>query len=83
MRRLCAAAATATAIIAATLAAAGLAMTPAGLYTWGQNGEGQLGNGTSTSSDQPVQVHLPAGLAATAVFSGESAFFAVALVGKS
>jgi alpha-tubulin suppressor-like RCC1 family protein len=34
----------------------GLALTPAGMYAWGYNGFGQLGNGTTTNTDTPVRV---------------------------
>jgi alpha-tubulin suppressor-like RCC1 family protein len=37
------------------------------LYAWGDNRDGQLGNGTTTDSDVPVQVSLPAGVSATAI----------------
>lgn len=50
------------------------------VLSWGRNVEGELGIGSFTGADLPVPVHLPAGLAATAVFSGEAAEFAFALV---
>ena len=39
-------------------------------YCWGVNGDGQLGNGSSTTSKVPVRVALPAGVAATSVSAG-------------
>jgi alpha-tubulin suppressor-like RCC1 family protein len=60
------------------------ALTKAGqVLAWGLNGQGELGNGNTANSDLPVPVHLPAGLAATAVFSGEGAEHAFALVRRS
>ena len=48
-----------------------LAVTSTGLvYDWGLNSTGQLGNGSTTNSDVPVQAQLPAGVVATAVAGG-------------
>ena len=47
------------------------------LYAWGYNGNGQLGNGTTTNSPTPVEVNLPS--APTAVFSGSSANASLAI----
>jgi hypothetical protein len=46
------------------------------LYAWGQDFDGNLGNGTvEESSDTPVQVSLPAGVTATAIAaSGQTAY---------
>ena len=40
------------------------------LYSWGNNSYGQLGDGTTTQSDVPLKVQLPAGVSATAVGDG-------------
>jgi alpha-tubulin suppressor-like RCC1 family protein len=40
------------------------------LYAWGQNSEGQLGDGGTTQRDTPVVVGLPAGVTVTAVAAG-------------
>jgi len=63
--------------VTATAAAAGgdhsLAIGSDGkLYAWGNNSEGQLGNGTTVSSSTPVVVSMPAGVTATAVAAGQS-----------
>ena len=63
--------------VTATAAAAGanhsLAVGSDGkLYAWGVNTNGELGNGTVTSSTTPVVVSMPAGVTATAVAAGDS-----------
>ncbi len=40
------------------------------LYAWGQNGYGQLGDGTTTERNTAVQVSLPGGVHATAIAAG-------------
>lgn len=48
-----------------------LAITSAGrLLAWGYNKEGELGNGTTTSSDVPVRVKLPSGAIASIIAGG-------------
>ena len=52
------------------------------VLAWGFNLFGQLGNGTTTSSDLPVTVHLGPGLVATAIGAGPSGFHSFAIVHK-
>ncbi len=40
------------------------------LYAWGDNGYGELGDGTTTSSTTPVEVQMPAGVQATQIAAG-------------
>ncbi|WP_018218841.1 RCC1 domain-containing protein [Salinispora vitiensis] len=48
-----------------------LALTNTGtLLAWGDNSSGQLGDGTTTSSNTPVAVDLPAGTEVTAIAAG-------------
>jgi alpha-tubulin suppressor-like RCC1 family protein len=48
-----------------------LALTAKGhVLAWGDNGAGQLGDGTTTFSDTPVRVKLPTGTKVTAVAAG-------------
>ena len=41
------------------------------LYAWGLGTDGQLGNGTTTSSSTPVQVSLPSGVVPVALAAGD------------
>jgi len=61
-----------------------IAATPSGgVYAWGDNSNGQLGNGTTTNSSTPVVITLaPAVTAATAVAAGQDHSLAVGSDGK-
>jgi molybdopterin-binding protein len=49
----------------------GLALTSQGtVLAWGYNGDGELGNGTTTDSYSPIPMDLPAGSHVTAVAAG-------------
>jgi alpha-tubulin suppressor-like RCC1 family protein len=52
------------------------------LYAWGANSDGELGDGTTTNADTPVQVSLPSGVTATAIASGNSTAYAIGSDGK-
>ncbi len=52
------------------------------VWAWGNNQRGQLGNGTLTSSDVPVRVHLPKGVRFANVNSGGYTSFAVDSAGR-
>lgn len=52
-------------------------LTNGSIWTWGSNSRGQLGNGTRTSSDLPVQVLVPAHVVFISVHSGGSACYAI------
>lgn len=59
----------------------GLALTTAGrVLAWGHNVYGQLGNGTTRSSDLPVLVRLPGSLAAVALAAGPTTRHSLAIV---
>jgi alpha-tubulin suppressor-like RCC1 family protein len=47
------------------------------LYAWGQNGFGQLGNGTTVNQSTPIVVQLPSGVHATQVAAGADDSFAL------
>ena len=53
------------------------------LYAWGNNTNGQLGNGTTNASTTPVVVSLPAGVTATAVAAGTDHSVALARTATS
>jgi alpha-tubulin suppressor-like RCC1 family protein len=50
---------------------------------WGYNGDGQLGNGTTTDSDVPVKVKLPKDTAATQVAAGGDSYHTLALIHRA
>jgi alpha-tubulin suppressor-like RCC1 family protein len=52
------------------------------VLAWGDNGQGQLGDGSATNSDTPVRVDLPSGWRAAAVGAGPNAHHALAIVHK-
>ncbi len=52
------------------------------MLTWGDNGYGQLGNGTNTKSLVPIQVHLPAGTTVTAIAGGDDHSLALTSAGQ-
>jgi alpha-tubulin suppressor-like RCC1 family protein len=52
------------------------------VWTWGNNDRGQLGTGTLTSSDVPVQVHVPRGVTFVTVSSGGYASYAIDKTGR-
>lgn len=51
------------------------------VFAWGDNSMGQLGNGTTTSSDKPVGVMLPSGVKVKSVSAGCFDSFAVTTTG--
>ncbi|HLX88659.1 MAG TPA: Ig-like domain repeat protein, partial [Acidimicrobiales bacterium] len=42
------------------------------LYAWGENANGQLGNGTTTNSLTPAEVSMPSGVTATSINAGNT-----------
>src|SRR5450756_958155 len=53
-----------------TQAAGSIAVVSGSAWAWGDNGFGQLGNGTTADSNTPVAVSLPAGTTVTAIAGG-------------
>ncbi|WP_026185021.1 RCC1 domain-containing protein [Salinispora vitiensis] len=61
-----------------------LALTSAGtVLAWGDNGFGQLGDGTTTRRTTPVEASLPSGTTVTAVAAAESHSLAVTSAGAA
>ncbi len=59
-----------------------LALTSTGqVLAWGDNFDGQLGDGSNTDSHTPVAVDLPAGTVATAIAAGDNDSLAVTSTG--
>jgi regulator of chromosome condensation (RCC1) repeat-containing protein len=52
------------------------------VWTWGNNQRGQLGDGSTASSDVPVRVRLPAGVSIAAINSGGYACYAIDSSGR-
>jgi alpha-tubulin suppressor-like RCC1 family protein len=52
------------------------------LYAWGNNGTGQLGDGTTTGRYSPVVVNLPAGVTSLSAAPGSSHSLAIGSDGK-
>ena len=60
-----------------------LALTSTGqVLDWGYNGEGELGNGTTTNSSTPVPVSLPSGTTVTAIAGGQDHSLALTSSGQ-
>lgn len=59
-----------------------LALTSAGLFSWGDNIDGQLGNGTPGARDTPVKVKLPHGTRVRAVSASCVDSFALTATGR-
>jgi alpha-tubulin suppressor-like RCC1 family protein len=60
-----------------------LALTASGqVLAWGHNSSGELGNGTTTNSNTPVQVSLPSGTTVTAIAAGSYHSLALTSTGQ-
>jgi len=80
-----AAAATPTGTQAVAPSAAGMSTQTAAagtLWAWGSNSQGELGNGTTAESGNPVRVRLPKGTKVTSVRAGCDASLALTTTGK-
>lgn len=68
--------------VAAGISDYGLALTADGqVLAWGDNFSGQLGDGTTTSSDTPGRVDLPAGVQVTQIAAGGATGYALTSAG--
>ena len=68
--------------VAAGISDYGLALTSTGqVLAWGNNFAGQLGDGTTTSSDTPGRVDLPAGVQVTQIAAGGATGYALTSAG--
>jgi hypothetical protein len=52
------------------------------LYTWGYNAYGQVGNGTTTVQETPVQIALPSGVEPMAVAGGQISSYVIGTDGN-
>jgi alpha-tubulin suppressor-like RCC1 family protein len=52
------------------------------IYDWGANTDGQLGNGTTTSSNTPIRLKIPTGVTFTTINSGGFATYAISSAGQ-
>jgi alpha-tubulin suppressor-like RCC1 family protein len=60
-----------------------LALTSTGkVLAWGRNGDGELGDGTTTGSPDPVQVKIPKGVTVTAIAAGYASGMALTKSGR-
>ncbi len=57
-------------------------LTSGAVYDWGANTDGQLGNGTTTSSDVPIKLDVPRGVTFTYVTTGGFATYAIDSTGR-
>jgi alpha-tubulin suppressor-like RCC1 family protein len=57
-------------------------LTNGSVWSWGDNLQGQLGNGTTASSDIPVRVRVPAGVTFVTVSSGGYSCYAIDSSGR-